>query len=310
MTYTAEFDRIRTFGVELEFYGIPTYLLFNTMKVHGIDCAEIRGVEQVMRTWGVKSDGSVSGDNPTELVSPVLSGMEGLREVERVCDLLHVLGCEVNWSCGFHVHHNCGDFTGRNMLSLLSLYAKFEPTIDYLVAPSRRLNRNDHCLSLCKDDDLRWITNLDPSGRKRASEVAKEFAGRYANTPRGSCRHHKVNIKAYTRFRTVEFRQHQGTLEAEKAVYWILFTQQLVRKAKQVAVSTQPAAKQSLGALLRTLRLRESDSDLLMSGLAQWMKKRYTHFKSEEAYSVEGFTHTIPSVAWSSQLFDYLERLT
>lgn len=313
MTYTAAFDPIRTFGVELEFYGIPKYLLLSTMKVHGIPCVEITNAAQAVTvpvTWAVKGDGSVHGNEPAELVSPVLSGEAGLHEVARVCDLLYALGCEVNWSCGFHVHHNCGDYTGKNMLSLLRLYAKFEPTIDLLVAPSRRLNRNDHCLSLCKDEDLSWITALDPSERKRAFEIARAFSQRYHMTPRGSCRHHKVNIASYNRLRTVEFRQHQGTLEWEKALNWILFTQQLVSKAKQVAVSPEPTAKQSLGELLRSLRLREGDQDPLIAGLAKWMKKRYAHFKSEEAYNVEGFTHTIPAMGRFAGLQAWIEMTT
>jgi hypothetical protein len=278
MAYHAVFDSCRTFGVEIEAFDVKQTLLRSTMQVHGLPCKVIRNLNEVPSTWGIKSEGSIEGSHPFELVSPPLSGIEGLEEVGRVLDLLEVLGAQVNSSCGLHVHWNCGDYTGKNMLSLLRLYAKFEPVIDYLVSASRRGNLNENCLSLCKDEAMQWITQLDPSEQNRAYQVSRDFQRLYS-TPTKSGRHHKLNILSYLTYRTVEFRQHQGTLKREDALNWIVFTQQLVNRAKYSSVLGRPSARLTLGELLRTLRLEKQEQlSPALYGLTQWMKKRHAHF--------------------------------
>jgi hypothetical protein len=67
---------------------------------------------------------------------------------------------------------------------------------------------------------------------------------------RGSeARYHKLNLTAYRRHRTVEFRQHSGTLEANKAINWVLLCLRMVDAAKAgraiasvAATSAAPAA--------------------------------------------------------------------
>jgi hypothetical protein len=292
MAYKAFFDEIRTFGVEIECYGVPRYTIMASFRVHGIRAVEISETDDVLEIWRLSNDGSIQGEHSVEVVSPPLCGTEGLRELSNVLNVLYVLGCKVNMSCGFHVHWNCGDFTGKNVLSLLRLYAKFEPVIDYLVSPSRRANRNEHCQTMIKDNNLYWVRQLDPSERDRASEVALAFEKQFSTysyqgrTHRGG-RYHKVNIAAYNMYGTIEFRHHQGTLSADKAVNWVIFTQQLVNKAKYVSVSKEPSADVTLGGLMRTLKISYSQSeDVFIQGLADWMKKRYAEFKKQEDQDV------------------------
>lgn len=57
--------------------------------------------------WTAQRDGSLEagrGYKAVEIVSPVLKGMDGLREVLRVFEILNEAGVRVNPSCGFHVH--------------------------------------------------------------------------------------------------------------------------------------------------------------------------------------------------------------
>lgn len=296
MAYSACFDEFRRFGVEIECYGVPNVAILKAMAKRGIECKVIDWTNEVHPTWRLSKDNSIEGEAATEVVSPVLSGRSGLLEVANVLEALREVGCQVNSSCGFHVHWFCGDYTGKNVLSLLRLYSKFEPVIDGLVAPSRRANKNKNCRSLVKDSDLSWITDLDPTGRARASEIATRFEMAYteyhedANHVRSvrSSRYHKVNLQSYPMYGTIEFRQHQGTLSTEKAINWIVFTQQLINKAKSVAVSPEPAAKVTLGELLRSLKMIDSYLfehemvDPLILHLAEYLKNRYAELKEAD----------------------------
>lgn len=297
MGYRATFDRLRSFGVEIEVIGLDSKKICRILNQAGVYTEAVEYSKKVYTVWRVSRDSSIEGGyHPTaEVISPILCGEEGLAEVSRVMTALGLGGCYVNKSCGFHVHWNCQDYTGKNVLSLLRLYAKFERVIDYLVSPSRRGNHNRHCLSLVKDNDLTWVTELDKTERAKASDIAVSFATNRSRevytdpltgeTEERGGRYHKVNITSYLSYGTIEFRQHQGTLSGEKAANWIIFTQQLVNKAKEVTVSREVSAKPTLGEMLRVLKVADHTLidnqcvDPLILGLGKWLKKRYTSFR-------------------------------
>lgn len=291
-TYRAAFDEARMFGVELEVYGVESSRIAAQFRRHGLANTQVDYTRELLPNWKICKDGSIMGPEPVEVASPTLSGREGLAEVDKVIHILNDMGCQINSSCGFHVHWCCGDYTGKNVQSLLRLYAKFEDVIDYLVSPSRRGNGNKYCRTMVKDADLGWVTELDPTEKQRALQVALKFGSTHIEwdtdpetgrpVDRGS-RYHKLNISAYSQYGTVEFRQHQGTLNGDKAINWIIFTQQMVNKAKHVSVSRQVSAKPTLGELLRVLKIVDyqlgDDTDPLVRSLGEWLKNRYTMFR-------------------------------
>lgn len=294
MKYKACFNDLRTFGIELELFGVPKEEVEHALNSTGIKAESREYTKADSGYWRLSYDSSIIGRDPIEIASPILCGREGLEEVRKAVSKLAEIGCQVNWSCGYHVHWNCGDYTGKNMLSLLRLYTKFEGVIDYFVAPSRRANLNKHCSSLVKDFDLKWINELDPTEKARAIDVTYKFADKHRSTDpelvhrgQASSRYHKVNIHAYQQYGTIEFRHHQGTVNPEKVINWLVFTQQLVNKSKHVPVSKQVSAKPTLGELLRVLRLPEhcliedECTDPLILHLGEWLKKRYTQFREE-----------------------------
>jgi len=63
-----------------------------------------------------------------------------------------------------------------------------------------------------------------------------------------------VNICAYNKYRTVEFRQYEGTFDYEKIKNWIVFSQQLMIRAKDTLVTEGVATWESL---MKTLALTE-----------------------------------------------------
>src|SRR5262249_39920135 len=89
-----------TFGVELE-VTLPA----GTCSVGGYHAGV--QVPALPPGWKAERDSSIQpgpGYMPGEVVSPVLKGADGLRQLKTVYDWLNSVGAKVNRSTGFHVH--------------------------------------------------------------------------------------------------------------------------------------------------------------------------------------------------------------
>ena len=116
----------RTFGVEIEFFGlnyvtmpinngiIKPYNISSRAKDgrHIVDLIKDRGIPigDDRDSWHFEKDASVRGKGHTrygaELVSPILRGMEGLVQVFNAFRFLNAIeGIDIDESCGMHVHH-------------------------------------------------------------------------------------------------------------------------------------------------------------------------------------------------------------
>lgn len=223
-------DLNRTYGVEIEFVG-DRYMVLEAVRELGIEC-HIEGYNHETRNhWKIVSDSSVRANRNQngsgwELVSPILKGRDGLEQIKKVCKALKIAGAAVNRSCGLHVHHDAADFTTNTFKNLIRLYARFEPVIDSLVSQSRRGNNNRYCKSLAE-------LNID--------EIMKQ-KDLYNITALYGNRYRKLNLQSYITHGTVEFRQHQGTIDADKIINWIKLTQAMVQRAVDRPVRKGTAA--------------------------------------------------------------------
>lgn len=259
MTIPALLTRIpsgRTFGIELEFYGLSYREVKETLDKAGVSCYmdgdiiyncdfDTEEEEEAVRTaprvgWKITDDGSIDNDDgdPVELVSPVLKGIRGLREVAKVAQALKRAGAQVNDSCGFHVHVGAGNLTGATFINLVKRYAAYESVMDSFMTANRRLNENEYCRSL--SGMLDRMNRL--SGSSTPTQVANRFSHsdydhRYGVSSGG--RYYKVNLCSFLRHGTVEFRHHNGTMEAAKIVNWIVFCLSFVKNSEES--HTKPA---------------------------------------------------------------------
>lgn len=235
MVYQAGFDNKREFGIELEGYGFSPQEVIEVLARQEIPAYIGDGYSPNLEKWAIGRDGTVRHSFPLEVVSPVLSGEKGLLEIRKVCDALNSLGIKTDISCGFHVHWNVKDYTGSDMINLLRLYGRYEKVLDFIFHPSRRSDSNPFIHSLLRQDSMAWLYRLQGAFYRHAYQIAQEFEATQATsntTSYPTARHHKVNICAYNKYRTVEFRQHEGTFDYEEIKNWIIFSQQLVDRAK------------------------------------------------------------------------------
>ncbi len=222
----------RTFGIEIECRVSGNTLSEAQIKVkdairrQGLE-ADVEGYNHSTRDyWKVIYDASIDfsrGWQGIEIVSPVLKGDEGRKQVELVCKALEEVGAKVNKSCGLHIHHGANDLKLNDFKNLAFLYMVKEDEVDQMVAKSRRKNNNGFCRSLNSYYNVFQIKNA------RSVKQLIKLAGS-TRAPRYS----KINFSAYVRHGTVEFRQHQGTVEAKKILAWLDFGQQMIRTAKNL----------------------------------------------------------------------------
>jgi hypothetical protein len=209
----------RTFGIEIECYmpeGAISSHVAAAITSRGVPCAAQHYNHSTPTTWKIVTDGSL-GDmrRGIEIVSPILRGQAGLDAAAIVMNALSDFGCTVSRACGFHVHVGAPDADVAFFRNLVKLYAAYEPIIDAFMPPSRRGNANHYCKSM--------VLLGDCGDRAR---TAQELLAMYAD------RYHKLNLAAFARYQTVEFRQHSGTLDAGKAQNWITLCLRMVDAAK------------------------------------------------------------------------------
>jgi hypothetical protein len=244
----------RNFGIEIEFIGNLTDAT-RAVQNAGLACHYEGYTHRVTRHWKVVTDASVG--NGGELVSPILSGPEGIEEAKKaVAAVASIPGAAVSRSCGFHVHLAVADFNLRQMKNLVKLFAKYEDILDLYVSQSRRGNGNVYCKSNFAafagftlnahnaEEHTKACTAL--FAKVDAAQSINEVLNVFGSDD--SCRYHKLNTRAYLRHGTIEIRMHQGTLDAEKVGMWVELCNYLVECAKAISHVANRTDAQGYGA--------------------------------------------------------------
>lgn len=227
----------RRFGVEIELVGLNVTAAVDALVAAGINAytpvGQYNHATPAPGSWKVVYDGSVYGG--AEVVSPPLSGEAGFAEVRRVVDALRAAGARVNGSCGLHVHHEATDLTGDQLGAVVEFYARHQQVLDSFVARSRRAAaRAPYCAPLAAREvtaivsRLRTITATDASGKISQARVA-------GIGDRPSARYRTVNVYSFGNYGTLEFRQHQGTLNGRKIEAWVRLGQAIIDAAAAAA---------------------------------------------------------------------------
>ena len=210
-----------TFGVEIE-----CLVAARVMR----ECAERNGMPfqyegynhtDNNRYYKFVSDSSIRGNNPIECVSPVLTGKAGMKSLETCCKALNEANAQVNISTGLHVHIGAQNLSDEAYINVFKNYQKLERVIDTFMARSRRANNSRWCRTL-QGYDFTWCTTK--------SDILGVMNG---------CRYFKVNACSYSRHKTIEFRQHQGSTDFEKISNWVNFCAKLVAWSKRNVLSSE-----------------------------------------------------------------------
>jgi hypothetical protein len=221
-----------TFGIEIECLLPDEYVERHNVHMGGYH-TNSRFMPAPFSNWAITSDGSLvseRGFRACEIVSPVLTGLAGIRETAAIYEHLQANGFKVNDSCGAHVHIGLKSLLGgrindeklgaRVIRRLVNLVSQHEFGLVAITGNRRRL-RNHYCQSIkslgsFSLDETRTITRVLSKA---------EDADRY----------HMLNLKNLnTDKQTIEFRVFAGTTLPEHAVSYIFTAMGLCQRACEV----------------------------------------------------------------------------
>lgn len=222
----------RTFGFECEFFGITDAVAIDALRSIGLqaDYEPYHANTVPAGWWKITTDGSVTARGTgrgrgLEMVSPVLQGVAGLEIASKAVKALLNAGAKIDRTCGLHVHLGMDGLTGADIIKVVELYTANQKNINEVVSKSRH--------------NTRWAKKYELSDNYTRSTLNALAGTSSATELRTACgrlnsdiyRYKAVNLVAYARYGTIEFRQHQGTLNSEKVVSWIKFVMALTEKA-------------------------------------------------------------------------------
>lgn len=196
-----------TFGIEVECcLGIRS--AYDALRNAGYDCQASGYTHQVMPQWKVVSDASINARNGgAEVVSPVLSGNDGLREVRAVMRVLRDAGANVNSSCGMHIHIGVdGAYTREQQARIIEQYGQWQYAFTAWMLETRI--RNSYCRLRTRDEFVQLARDW------RSARNARTFAGQQG-------RYYAFNVNSFQRYGTFEIRNHHGSLNGMNASAWV-----------------------------------------------------------------------------------------
>lgn len=225
-----------TFGVEIECVNCERRSLINAARANSLDVRS-EGYNHTDNDHYIKivSDSSISGENPNEVVTHILNGAAGIKTVNALCQSLDAVGATVNKSCGLHVHFGCKKMTDEWYVNIFANYKACKKVIDTFLAPSRR------------GEDSRWchgLARFDFASCRTAGDVYRMMGGRY----------YCVNPEAWARHKTIEFRQHQGSVNAEKIEKWVKFLAALILYSREHRIDREVTSIDGLPFATKTMK--------------------------------------------------------
>jgi hypothetical protein len=234
-------DTTLKFGIEIETIGCTRHALALAIArvLPGATLAGDRVIAVDGRIWQVVADGSLSGAENGEIVSPILTYAD-LPTLQTVVRAVRAAGARVDASCGIHVHVDGARFDARTLGNLVKLVHKQERLIEMsLGIQERRLGR------FCRPVDAEFLTTIV---ERRPATLEAFRAAWYGRDHEHASRYHHsryrgINLNSFFYRGTVEFRLFEGSLHAGEIKSYIQLALALAEKA--LRIRSAPAARRA-----------------------------------------------------------------
>ena len=222
-----------TLGVEFEFAvndeALNRRVIAEQMReaglnVYGLYTYGASRHEDSLQSWVVKSDSTIKPDDNShlavEIVSPILRISEFDNQVRIATNVFESIGgyipgqrrrtTNVGPTCGLHLH--VGGLSTSMKCRFAAEYIRHEKAIDSILAPSRRGRLPGFSKGYLHQRMVSESVRMLRDGGYNLGSL------RAATNP-GRDRYRNVNNETGTK-KTVELRQHQGTIDYEKTKHW------------------------------------------------------------------------------------------
>jgi len=217
-----------------------------------------------LQGWSHHYDGSVQGnsnggsytsDPGIEIVTPILSGEDGLYQIVHFLELAKKLGGYTNASCGGHVHIGAKDLlegtekqVANKIIFGLLTAKKFKPLLDAMIPSERR--GNDYALDVEVDSaDVAQSLNSASPEEKSGYEHVENLIRMFADS-----RYRAVNIRSLPKYGTIELRIFDGTVNYRTIEERIRFGVSFVNLLAETEVDLLPHLKTLKDSLSQALQ--------------------------------------------------------
>lgn len=251
--YPSQFPT-RQFGVELEVLSTkeraPMKHLIN--GIHGVSAYVGHYDRVISGAWKMGTDISIKIDRTDrnagyretmEIVSPPLSGQNGLEQLERVLETIAPYTA-VNRSCGLHCHIDLDGISVAELRKISAAWLTKEWAVNTLIPEHRRYQNNNYCHDNGYPQQLaefNW-NRAQQSAIGRVAHLRKISA--ITNEMAGETRRRKLNLKS--KHNTVEFRYGAGSVDVKEVINYVKFCLGFVEHHKQAECVKPDTAKPTL----------------------------------------------------------------
>ncbi len=193
------------FDTPCHWSGKNDYSEIVSRRKYGIELetSEAKDYGEWLKTdsWGVKTDGSISG---MEFVSAPLYGDDGLAAIRDLCRGAKRSHFELDDKCGFHLHCDLSDTGGYQRKTIALAYHYTRKLWHEFIDPKRY--DAEYCMMNTGERQHFW-------GHKECIDGDdKPFCGdRYV----------WCNWRAFDKHGTVEIRSHHATLDGDEVCNWV-----------------------------------------------------------------------------------------
>ncbi len=197
-----------------------------------------------------------------EIVTQPARGKQFRLDIGNLIKGLNSAGTKVNNSCGLHVHVDGRDLDVFGIQRLAQIWRKVEPAMYDLVAYSRRTNHYSKPCSAFLEDiaaasdgkELREALYQALYQTQPRDAHQKKDLERRKKQKHGGERYYGLNLHSWFMRRTVEFRLHQGCLDAKKIIAFGEICGWLMQQAASMTSKAIEALPENPGeALLKLL---------------------------------------------------------
>lgn len=162
-----------------------------------------------------------------EIVSPILMGRKGWRDLEIMCMIFEKVDFTVNRTCGTHVHIGVKDEVWATLRNVGVSYSLAYNAYCKIMPKSRRATDWAKNYTETEINALRNYTRAEQlyqtggicSDARNSTNLQRHYA---------RSRYHAVNYVALKQRGTLEFRQHNATVEFRKIQTWIKDKMELI----------------------------------------------------------------------------------
>lgn len=215
-----------------------------------VDHAELpnnnQGLRAALAKWkdSVVKDGSLHGAQAHEVNTQPTNGDAFLNHIQEICDGYKAVEASASGDCGLHVHVDTRDFAFYDVRRLILTYTKVEQALFELC---NALRLNQHYSQICGQN----YTNMSADPQLFKRQILGSFyqygslEGQKLLPKRGGNRHvfsqkrekyvdiryRALNVHSHFYRKSIEFRHHEGTVDAKEIINWSLTVANVVQSS-------------------------------------------------------------------------------